>query len=193
MNHDNNKRKVSPDDVNRKKRCPATEALLGIETLEEGAKVRVILAKGWENVLPQKGEDDPGCLIMWDDDNIAATMTAFNAAIAAGAVPPAWLNVGGGPNPITIPNLKASILAHVQVTAGAGGAVGNALIAKNNLIQYSNVREAFYSIGTEPFFVQHAQCPIGRSFVLADRRANATAIAVPTLAPAAGLGAAVFA
>lgn len=187
---DTKKRKVSPDSVHR--RCPASEALRGIERINE-KQVRVILAEGWENVLPHKGEDDPGCLIMWDHDNISATVAAFNAAMAAGAAPPAWLNVGVGPNPFTVPGLKASILAHVCVTGGGGGVVGNALIAPNDFAQYGQVKTIFNNIGFEPFFIQHAECPIGRHFALADRRANTTAIADPVAAPPVGLGVAVFA
>ena len=198
------KRKVSPDDCNRKKqltikansvhsRCPAEDALLGVKVEEGGAKVRVILAEGWENVLPQKGEDDPGSFIMWDDDNIAATVIDFNAAIVAGAAPPAWLNVAVGANPITIPALKASILAHVRATAGGGGVIGNAIIAPNDYTQYGRVTTCLSLIGVEPFFVQHAQCPIGRHYSLADCRANTTAVADPIVAPPNGLGVAVFA
>ena len=36
----------------------------------------------WGNALPQKGENDPGCLIMWDEDNMGAMVAAFNMAIA---------------------------------------------------------------------------------------------------------------
>lgn len=68
----------------------ASEAILRMEELEEG-KVRVILADGWNHVLPQTIEEDPGCLIIWDDNNINATVAAFNNALTAapsGSVPP---------------------------------------------------------------------------------------------------------
>ena len=204
LKNDSNKRKVAPSDLptaNNKKtaaatpndgvheqRCAAMDALQSIEILEPGSRVRVHLAEGWEHVLPQKGEDDPGCLILWDYDNLAASVPAFNQAIAKGAVPPAWLNVGPEAQPITIPGLQASILEHVQVAGGGGGVVGNALIAPNdNMQQYSNVKSEFRVLGVEPFFVQHAQCPIGRHYVLADQGNPSTAVADPIPAPPAGM------
>ena len=163
-------------------------AIRNIEILQAGTKIRLHIEPGWESVLPKTNEDDPGCLIMWDDDNIAATVKNFNAAIAATAVPgapvpPAWLNVAG---PITIPGLKLAILNHVQLSAGGGGVVGNCLIAPNTVTQYGNVLVYFHSIGNEPFFMQHAVCPIGNHFVLMDPR-NATGVADPVPAPPHGV------
>ena len=71
--------------------------------------------------------------------------------------------------------------------------VGNALIAPNDFTQYGQVKTIFSNIGFEPFFVQYAQCPIGRHFALADRHNNTTAIADPIAAPPVGLGVPVFA
>jgi hypothetical protein len=180
---------------NKTGRCDASDALLDIFRLSESS-VRVMLAPGWKSVLPQKGEDDPGCLIMWDDFNVDATVIRFNNAIAAGGVPapPAWLNVPVGGGPITVPHLKAAILTHVQTTGGGGGVVGNALIAPNNLNQYGQLTTAFSFIGFEPFFIAHTTCPIGRHYVLAESRASArnTAVADSILAPPVGLGVAVF-
>ena len=71
--------------------------------------------------------------------------------------------------------------------------IGNAMIAPNDFKQYGQVKTFFGYIGIEPFFVQHAQCPIGRHYALADRRNNTTAVADPIGAPPVGLGVAVFA
>jgi hypothetical protein len=133
--------------------------------------------------------------------SIAATVDAFNQALAAApvapdppvaAAPPGWLN-GGVAGVITIPSLKASIMAHVQAEGGGGGVVGNALIAPNTIMQYKNCAASFSGIGCEPFFRQYAVCPIGRHYVLADRRTNTTGVADPIQAPPAGLGVPVFA
>jgi hypothetical protein len=94
---------------------------------------------------------------------------------------------------LTVPILQAATLAHVQAHAGGGGVVGNALIAPNTLIQYADCVAWFGYTGHEPFFMAHAVCPIGRHYVLADRRANTTAVAAPIPAPLAGLGVPVFA
>ena len=170
--------------------CPASEALLKIERLGCD-ELRVILAEGWDHVLPQKGEDDPGSLIMWDDDNVEATVAAFNAAINLGAVPPYWMNVAAGV-PITTPALKTAILAHVQASSGGGGVVGNAMIAPNTVPQYKNMASQFCFIGIEPFFRKHAVCPIGRNYILADRTHNTTAVADPIAIPPVALGVGVF-
>ena len=131
------RRHVTTSIVQKKKskgtsRCPAINAIRNIEILQAGTKIRLHVEPGWESVLPKTNEDDPGCLIMWDDDNMAATVKNFNAAIAAAVpgapVPPAWLNIAGL---ITIPGLKLAILNHVQISAGGGGVVGNCLIAPN--------------------------------------------------------------
>ena len=53
------KRKAKNKTDQEKERCPASDSLLKIERLGCD-KVRVILAEGWDRVLPQKGEDDPG-------------------------------------------------------------------------------------------------------------------------------------
>uniref|UniRef100_A0A7S3L016 Uncharacterized protein n=1 Tax=Amphora coffeiformis TaxID=265554 RepID=A0A7S3L016_9STRA len=69
-------------------KVPRSQALLAITEIDN-THVRIELAAGWGFALPQKGEDDPGCLIMWDDENIAATVAAMNTALAGGgaAVP----------------------------------------------------------------------------------------------------------
>ena len=68
--------------------------------------------------------------------------------------------------------------------------IENALIAPNDINQYGRITTALFSIGIEPLLVQHAQCPIGRHYVL---RANTTAVASPILAPALGIGVQAFA
>ena len=131
---------------------------------------------------------------MWEDDNVQATVAAFNAAISnnMGPAPPNWMNVAAGV-PITIPALKTAILAHVQASSGGGGGVvGNAMIAPDTMSQYRSVGTQFFLIGIEPFSVNHAVCPIGRHYVLADRRANTTAVADPIDIPPVALGVGVF-
>jgi hypothetical protein len=131
-------------------------------------------------------EDDPACLIAWNDNNILATVNAFNVAIGNGAVPPGWL-MGEG-NPITIPGLKRVILSRVQEAAVAGKIVGNCLIAPNDFQQYVDVVMNLKDVGYNPFFIAHAVCPIGRNFVLADRRHHTTAVAAPIIPPAPDVG-----
>jgi hypothetical protein len=104
-----------------KKRCAASDAIVDLKDTG-GGKITLTMADGWEDVLPKKGEDDPGVLIMWDCKNLEATVASFNRA---GAVPaaPAFL----GPPPFTVPGLQAALLTHMQVTGGGGGVVGNVL------------------------------------------------------------------
>ena len=129
---------------------------------------------------------------MWDDGNLRATVTAFNNAIGGGVAPPAWMNVAAGVA-ITVPALQAAILAHVQASAGGGGdIVGNALIAPNTVPQYKDVQIHLYAIGVDPFFSTHAVVPIGRNYILADRRNNSTAVADPVPSPPVGQGVGVF-
>lgn len=190
---DNKKKNKTGDAGVAVKQYNASEAIMTIEKLGE-KKVRVVLADGWEHVLPRKGEDDPGSLIMWDDDNVDATVAAFNAALTAVPLPaippPAWLNLGG--NGVTAPALKASILAHVQTRGGGGRVIGNALIAPNDITQFSNVKTVFSHIGFDAFFRAHAVCPIGYHYVLADRRVNTTAVADAVVTPPVGYGSPVF-
>ena len=174
---------ASDPNSNKRNRCSAIEALVDIETLAEG-KICVVLAEGWENVLPQEGEDDPGALIMWEDDNVDSTVAAFNAAIPGGAVPPPWLNV-----PITRQGLKVSILEHVRGLACGNETcvVGNSFIGPNTLSEFiTRVTQELGFIGFNQFFRNHAVCPIGHLYVLADGRANATAVANPLVAPPDG-------
>jgi hypothetical protein len=104
----------------KKELCAALEAIVGIKKLEDD-KFELTMADRWKDVLPKKGEDDPGLLIMWDDDNIAATVTNFNGA--GGNAPPFL-----GAPPFTIPGLKTALLTKMQVDCGGGGVVGNSLI-----------------------------------------------------------------
>jgi hypothetical protein len=165
----------------KKELCPASDAILDIKKLQ-GGKVTLIMADGWENVLPKKGEDDPGVLIMWDDDNIAATVTNFNGA--GGNAPPFL----GGP-PFTIPGLKTALLTKMLVDSGGGGVVGNCLIAPNSVEQYGNVKSAGALIGDYPFFVAHAVTPIGRYYILKDRQFPAVATRDVAINPPPGAGA----
>jgi hypothetical protein len=112
----------------------------------------------------KKGEDDPGVLILWDDNNIAATVTNFNNG-AGGNAPPFL----GGP-PFTIPGLKTALLTKMLVDSGGGGVVGNCLVAPTSVEQYGNVKSAGALIGDYPFFVAHAVTPIGRYYILKDRQ-----------------------
>jgi hypothetical protein len=189
------RRQVTPSLGRKKKtnrtKCAAIDAIKKIEVIEPRSRILVHVEPGWESVLPKTKEEDPGCLIMWDDDNIAATVDNFNAAIVTAApgapvpVPPAWMNAAAG-GPITIPGLKLAILHHVQTTSGGGGVVGNCLIAPNKVTQYGDVKTHFFGIGYDAFFVQNAVCPIGHHFVLMDRR-SATGVADPIPAPPNGV------
>jgi hypothetical protein len=172
------------------------DAILAMKMSNDGRTITLTMAPGWEDVLPQTNDNDPGSLIMWDVDHCIATVKAFNIAIAKQAanpnpneaVPPEWLNMAVGQAGITVAGLQAAVLAHVQVAAGGGGVVGNALIAPNTMEEYCRVRECFLNIGYDPFFKAHAVCPIGRNYVLADCTKKTTAVASPIVPPSAGLG-----
>jgi hypothetical protein len=176
--------------------CAAEDAVVAIRRTRDG-KIKVTLAAGWRHVLPKTLDDDPAFLMVWNDDNILATVNAFNQALLNpnnGPAPPEWLHVGAGVgHQITVPGLKTLILAYVQLRAASGGVVGKCMIAPNSVSQYCRVCSAFCGVGMEPFFIAHAVCPIGRNYILADYRKRTTAEADPILAPPAHIGVAVFA
>jgi hypothetical protein len=188
MSKDSNSNKRTPARGSRKVKrvkkelCAASEAIVAIKKLEDD-KFELTMADGWKDVLPKKGEDDPGLLIMWDDDNIAATVTNFNGA--GGNAPPFL-----GAPPFTIPGLKTALLTKMQVDGGGGGVVGNSLIAPNSVKQYCNVRIVAERICSYPFFVAHAVTPIGRFYILEDRKVPATATRHDNIPPPPGAGAA---
>jgi hypothetical protein len=172
----------------------ADDAILATETSNSGQTVTLTMAPGWEHALPQTFEHDPGCLVMWDDENCVATVKAFNAAIANGEEPPAWLNVArDADGSITVSSLQKAILAHAQTSAGGGRVVGNAMIASNTVQQYVRVCTILFALGMHPFFRDHAVCPIGRNFILADSHQKTTAVVSPIEPPDAGVGVPVFA
>jgi hypothetical protein len=168
-------------------RCAASEAISAMTDNGRG-KILLTMADGWETVLPKHGDDDPGVLIMWDYDNLALTVTRFNNAVAGGGIAPACL----GPHPFTIPGLQMALLTHIQTTGGGGGVVGNALIAPNNITQYRNVCTAARDVGFEPFVRANAVPPIGRFYLLADRKVPATATRDGMIPPPAALGVPLF-
>lgn len=138
--------------------------------------------------------------IVWDEDNLAASVVAMNKAMLGGGAAslPGWLKdnlcaLGGGPV-ITIPHLKS----HIQTTTFGEGVIviGNALIAPTTLMQRGNVACIFSYIGFYLFFTSaHTICPIGCHYELSDkddiqsvndndRHMPAIAVAGPILAPA---------
>jgi hypothetical protein len=112
-------------------KCDARDAVLKIEQLSESS-VKVFLAAGWEGILPQHGEDDPGLLMMWNSGNLQLTVANINSAGPTGPALPAYLEVAV---PVTQEQLMVAILSHVQAEAGGGGFVGNCLIAPNTLTE----------------------------------------------------------
>lgn len=196
-------------------RVPAPDAIKAIKKTRDGTgDVLVTMQHGWEDVLPKTKEDDPGSLIIWHDNNVAATVAAFNAAIAQGIVdaaaitqglavekvdevvpPPAWLiNHDGGPvRQITIPGLKSAILTRVATNAGGGGVVGNAMIAPNTMEEYVQVYSELCCVGFDPFFKKYAVFgPIGSNYVLKDNLRSNRAVRHVVAPPAVGLGVPVF-
>jgi hypothetical protein len=72
----------------RRKQCDACDA---VEDLSD-TTVSLSLADGWERVLPQKGEDDPELLVMWNASNVRQTVASINAGGGSGL--PVWLGAG---------------------------------------------------------------------------------------------------
>lgn len=60
-------------------------------------------------------------------------------------------------------------------------AVGNSLIAPNDVPQYSSVKTQLSHIGFDLFFRNHAVCPIGRNYILADRRTLRPQLQIPLM------------
>ena len=128
--------------------------------------------------------DGPAVVFDWDPDNLHATMLTINAAgAAAGGVPPLWI---GGHYPITALQLQHAILTRVQGAAGAGGVIGNSIIAPNSIQQYSNVKVHLSLLGLDPFFAA-ATVPIARIYVLMDNKEAVTGVADPVPAPPVGV------
>jgi hypothetical protein len=180
----------------------------GIERLRKDAagNVVVTLATGYKGALNKVGEDDPALLIMWEDANVRQTVAAFNAAVLAAA------NAGGAAGAASVPVpagtaavpdwmalqvgqytediLKHKILTHIKQKAGpgAGDVIGNAVIAPNDFHGYVAMIQELYGVGTEPFFMAHAVCPIGRIYCLADKKHKTTAVHDPVHIPPYGVG-----
>ena len=169
----------------QKERCDAADAILDVKDIGNG-KLLLTMADGWEDVLPKHGEDDPGVLIMWDDDNFAQTVANFNAAVVAGQVAPAWM----GAHPFTVKELKRAILTRLQRVGRGGGVVGNLMIAPNDLDQFQRIVAVTTQLGFDPFVVANAVCPVGNWYVLADRQAKTTAR--KSAMPPPGVGAVPF-
>jgi hypothetical protein len=154
-------------------RCDASDAILSIEEVEDG-KLRLTMADGWDDVLPKKGEDDPGLLIMWNNNNMAATVQAANDA--EGEAPEFF-----GDRPFSVEGTQLALLHHMHTAGRGGGVVGNCVIAPNDLDQYCNVRSIAFNLGSNPFLVANAVCPIGHFYVLANRKNPNTA--TPSMVP----------
>ena len=167
--------------------CPAIEGLKEVKEID-GGKISIQLAKEWEHVVSKIGDDDPVALVIWDDDNVDSTVAALNGAVQQGAAPPSWLTTV----PITRQDLKIAILDHVRTNACGNQTevVGNALLGPNNLAEFTRIAQELGYIGSIPLFQNHAVGPIGRLFVIADRKAKT--IAVPNPLSTNPIGAQVF-
>jgi hypothetical protein len=131
-------------------KCDARDAVLKIKELSDSS-VKVFLAAGWESILPQHGEDDPGLLVMWHQPNLELMVVNINnAGPAGGPAQPAWL---AAVVPITEQQLKVAILKHLLDQAGGGGVVGNCIIAPNSLIEYWRLGFAMRDLCFDPFLV----------------------------------------
>lgn len=199
---------VSPDGANVTppdgKRVPAERALEKlIENDDAKQSVTLIMAGGWDHVLPKTDEEDPGNLIMWNHANLTATVQAFNDAIAAGFAPnvlqpnappphpPAWLTNFPGVPELSVEGLQNAILRFADYTGGEK-IVGNALIAPNSVEEYGLVFGQLLAVGFDPFFRAHVVPPLGRHYILKDRKNNTTATPSPVQAPPHNLGVRVF-
>jgi hypothetical protein len=179
-----------------------------IESLVEDAEGNVVvtLGPGYKHVLSSVGENDPALLIMWDDVNVRQTVEAFNAAVAAatGTVPcggtsepgalvgppvPDWMALPAG-STYNEDILKQKILTHIKQKTGhgVGEVIGNALIAPNDFHGWCGLMQELSFVGTEPFFVTHAVCPIGRIYCLADEKHKTSAVPDPVHIPPYGVG-----
>jgi hypothetical protein len=179
-----------------------------IESLVEDAEGNVVvtLGPGYKHVLSSVGENDPALLIMWDDVNVQQTIEAFNTAVAAatgtdpcgGTSEPGALVCPPVPDWMALPAgatynediVKQKILTYLKENGGhgAGDVIGNALIAPNNFYDFVAMHETLCGIGTYPFFMAHAVCPIGRICCLADKKCKTTAVPAPVLVPPYGVG-----
>ena len=135
-----------------------------------------------DHILRGISEDDPAVVFDWDHANLHATTVTINAAgAAAGGIPPPWV---GAAYPITELQLQHAILARVQAAAGAGGVIGNSIIAPNSTQQYANVKVQLNNLGLDPFFAG-ATVPIAKIYVIMDGKKAVTGVADPVAAPPA--------
>jgi hypothetical protein len=180
----------------------------GIERLRKDAAGNVVitLATGYKGALNKVGEDDPALLIMWEDANVRLTVAAFNAAVLAAANAGGAAGAASVPVPAgtaAVPNwmalqvgqytediFKHKILTHIKQKAGhgTGDVIGNALIAPNDLHGWGALLQELYGVGTEPFFMAHAVCPIGRIYCLADKKHKTSGVHDPVHIPPYGVG-----
>ncbi len=75
----------------------------------------------------------------------------------------------------------------------AGAVIGNQLIAPNSLMEFVNVFAQLHALHSEPFLQQlpAEMLPLGRHYVIADKKQKTTAVAAPCplpQAPFAGRG-----
>jgi hypothetical protein len=184
VNLESHKRRATP--VKEKKRSAAEEGeevSCSLVNLPNG-HVKVILASEYKDVLKRVGEDDPALLIAWDLLHVEHLVLRLNAA----PPPTPWLGITAFP--IDANQLVAAIAGHVA--AMGGGNIGNCLIAPNSIDQYSDVHTALHFVGQDPYIVQlHNQAalnlPIGRLYMIADRKAQSTGVPHPGMQPPNGV------
>ncbi|CAE7320920.1 unnamed protein product [Symbiodinium sp. CCMP2592] len=154
------------------------QELQEISVEKDGANV--VVSGLPDDILRGIREDDPAVVFDWDPENLNATVVTINAAGAAGGVPPLWI---GAAYPVTASQLQHT---RVQGQAGAGGVLGNSIIAPNNMQQYANVKVYLSHLGLDPFFAA-ATVPIARIYVLMENKRALTGVADPVPAPPAGV------
>lgn len=153
--------------------CPAEDGVINlVKRMENGkAVVDVELHPDWQCVLKDVGQNDTGFLIMWNLENVNATVNSINTGGgAAPPQPPGWLTLPTSPS-----QLQMDIINRMQNQTQAGPVVGNCLIAPNNLEQYGQLRDFAGHMCSDAFFSYHVGQPLGGLYYLADNKRRNTA------------------
>ena len=139
--------------------------------------------------LRNVGENDPAVCLDWNVDNVNAAVRWANQNQPT---LPTWYNAGGYPIAVgTIQDALVTLLAR----SGSGHQLGRALLAPNDLEQYTRIQVQIARCNhMDPFLLAICggnRCPLARVYVLADAKKKTTGQHMQML-PLQGVGVQAF-